>query len=192
VAVVYLAEALVDPFADPTSVSLARSSLVVAMFAFLWGAGLLLIATNQAVRFLTRRSKAVQVVVDQPSAASSACLTLRGYINEAFPSVFTKPSLPQQLWAEVKRHHRYMVFVSARAGDGIGRTMVLTAVQLLTTQAMLMFLLVWLSDFQSPSDDGSCAKLTSQEQCLAVMHVLDYSQNKCSWAVKVGCSFQPA
>ena len=57
----------------------------------------------------------------------------------------------------------------------------LSGIQLLTIQTMLMFLLAVFYDLQAPSDDGSCLQYYSKESCLSRKTYLDVSQTYCQW-----------
>ena len=46
---------------------------------------------------------------------------------------------------------------------------------------MLMFLLAWLYDVQSPADDGSCPDYDTESDCLQRKTVMDTTQSYCQW-----------
>jgi hypothetical protein len=72
---------------------------------------------------------------------------LMGYVNEVFPSVYLARSSLERLWNEIRKHHRYLLLFSTSGEISESRRM-LTGVQLLTVQSMLMFILAVCYDLQ--------------------------------------------
>ncbi len=103
------------------------------------------------------------------------------YVIQTFPSVFSNKPFFSRLYGEVKRHHRYLTLFTAPEGESGDKQRILTGVQLLSTQTMLMFLLAMLYDVESPSDDGSCLTFTDADSCLNRKSVFDSTVSYCAW-----------
>ena len=73
-----------------------------------------------------------------------------------------------------------MLLFTASGEDGDKKRM-LTGIQLLTVQTMLMFILAVFYDLQFPSDDGECKSYEDEKSCLSPKSVLDSSNNLCRW-----------
>eukprot|EP01032_Pedospumella_encystans_P023687 gene23687-26804_t len=124
--------------------------------------------------------KKVQVAeVARSPAAVHQYLT--DYVVKTFPSVFSNKPFFSRLYGEVKRHHRYLTLFTAPEGESGDKQRILTGVQLLSTQTMLMFLLAMLYDVESPSDDGSCLTYIDTATCLNRKSVFDTTVSYCDW-----------
>eukprot|EP01032_Pedospumella_encystans_P023776 gene23776-26908_t len=108
---------------------------------------------------------------------------LTDYVILTFPSVFSNKPFFSRLYGEIKRHHRYLTLFTAPEGENGDKQRILTGVQLLTIQTMLMFLLAMLYDVQSPSDDGSCGTKYDVESCLHRKSVFDSTVSYCDWTL---------
>jgi hypothetical protein len=118
---------------------------------------------------------------------------LTDYVIEIFPAVFSNKPFLSRVYGEVKRHHRYLTLFTAPEGEAGDKQRILTGVQLLSIQTMLMFLLSLLYDVQSPSDDGSCLAHTDAASCLSRKSVFDSAQSYCRWAEtssEYDCTYQ--
>jgi len=73
-----------------------------------------------------------------------------------------------------------LLLFTASGEDGDKKRM-LTGIQLLTVQTMLMFILAVFYDLQFPSDDGECKSYEDEKSCLSPKSVLDSSNNLCRW-----------
>eukprot|EP01038_Epipyxis_sp_PR26KG_P014196 gene14196-19049_t len=134
--------------------------------------------TNLNDDILQDRVKQKAQVLSSPNAVKEYLLD---YVNELFPSVFSKKSYLSRLSEEIKRHHRYIQVLTASSGETGDSARILTGVQLLTIQTMLMFLLALLYDIQGPDDDGSCPSHLTETVCNYRKSVLDSSQSYCKW-----------
>ena len=103
------------------------------------------------------------------------------YVSEVFPAVFSNKPFFTRVVGEVKRHHRYLQLFTAPKGEAGDKTRIMTGVHLLSLQTMLMFLLAWLYDIESPANDGSCDNLDSKSECLSRKQVMDTTQPLCQW-----------
>eukprot|EP01038_Epipyxis_sp_PR26KG_P011403 gene11403-15285_t len=103
---------------------------------------------------------------------------LETYVSQLFPSVFSSKPFMYRLYDEVKKHHRYLLVLRSESGDA---KRILTGIQLLSVQTMLMFLLALLYDLQRPFDDGLCGQYISHDACLLKKSVFDRSQSYCKW-----------
>eukprot|EP01038_Epipyxis_sp_PR26KG_P009221 gene9221-12434_t len=162
---------------------------ILIMFASFWSVGLslifacswrrqLMMKKNLNDDKLQDRVKKSAKVSRSPNAVKEYLLD---YVNELFPSVFSKKSYLSRLSEEIKRHHRYIQVLTASSGEAGDSARILTGVQLLTIQTMLMFLLALLYDIQSPDDDGSCPSHLTRPICLTRRSALDSSQSYCKW-----------
>lgn len=182
-----------------TPVSVKRVLIVIFMFVVLWTVGLVLIImyvmrTNYAMRWkmedmqinLERRKRTASVS-KSPYAIQSY---LTEYVNTVFPSVYNQTPFVSRIWGELVKHHRYIhMFVGSSIRTTKG---VVSGIQLLTTQTMLMFLLAVFYDLQGPSDDGSCARYNVVDQCLQRRSFLNSRETYCKWDYNTGlCSYNP-
>ena len=106
---------------------------------------------------------------------------LVNYVSEVFPAVFSNKPIFGRIVGEITRHHRYLTLFTAERGETGDKARILTGFQLLSVQTMLMFLLAWLYDIQSPDDDGSCDNHETKVKCLTRKTVLDSSTPYCQW-----------
>jgi hypothetical protein len=190
---VYIGSQFKDTFSssdDLTSAAaLQRVLIVIVMFASLWAGGLLVIFSCAWRRALLKKfndkadahleKKMISAQVSRSPAAVNQYLT--DYVIETFPSVFSNKPFFSRLYGEVKRHHRYLTLFTAPEGESGDKQRILTGVQVLTTQTMLMFILAMLYDVQSPSDDGSCLTHIDEATCLSRKSVFDTSEAYCQW-----------
>ena len=107
---------------------------------------------------------------------------LLNYTSRVFPSIFSNEPMAKRIWLEISRHHRYLTLLTASKGDDGDKLRILTCIQLLSVQTMLMFLLALLYDLQGPSDDGTCVQHFTEVNCLMRKGFFDSFQTYCSWA----------
>eukprot|EP01032_Pedospumella_encystans_P010499 gene10499-12265_t len=100
---------------------------------------------------------------------------------ETFPSVFSNKPFFGRMYGEIKRHHRYLTLLTATKGPTGDKDRILTAVDLLSTQTMLMFLLALLYDVQAPTNDGKCVTYLDKGNCLQRRSPFDDDQTYCIW-----------
>uniref|UniRef100_A0A7S3M5U4 PKD/REJ-like domain-containing protein n=1 Tax=Spumella elongata TaxID=89044 RepID=A0A7S3M5U4_9STRA len=167
-----------------------RVLTVIVMFSTLWACGLALIVgcawrrkvmekkNSKDLSKLERKMQSAQVS-RSPAAVRQY---LADYVRETLPSVFSSKPFFSRMYGEVKRHHRYLKLITAPNGQSGDKERVLTAVELLSIQTMLMFLLALLYDMQGPSDDGSCAYKLDPTECTRRVSPFDSSQSYCDWA----------
>jgi len=106
---------------------------------------------------------------------------LLAYTSQLFPSIFSNEPMARRMLSEICRHHRYLTLFTASKGEAGDKQRILTCIQLLSVQTMLMFLLALLYDVQGPSDDGTCVLNSTQIDCLSRKSVFDRTQSYCSW-----------
>ena len=168
---------------------LQRVLIVILMFAVLWGGGLTIILgctwRQQHVRGKNEKAQSVLERRKQSAEISRSPAAVReylvNYVAEVFPSVFSNKPFFTRVVDEVKRHHRYLTLLTAPPGESGDKQRILTGAHLLSIQTMLMFLLAWLYDIQSPADDGSCEQHDSESSCLARKTVMDATEPYCQW-----------
>jgi hypothetical protein len=176
-----------------TSASLTPESvnnviIVILMFGVLWTIGLGLIIMyvfrskyamiwkRQDMQINLERRKRTASISKSPYAIKSYLIE---YVNTVFPAVYNQTPFISRIWSEVMRHHRYVhLFIgsSMRTTKGI-----ISGIQLLTIQTMLMFLLAVFYDLQGPSDDGSCQQYNIMDKCLKRKSFLDHTEAYCKW-----------
>jgi hypothetical protein len=135
---------------DLNSSSVSKSAIILMMFGFLWGLGLLLLLVSfsqqqiQKDKIQTFNSQKIKALsrnrTTDPTSTVDMNRVLTKYLDEVFPVVFHTESYLMRLRNELLRHHRYIQLLSSRK-DAIGRRKVVTCFHLLTIQTMLMFLL---------------------------------------------------
>jgi hypothetical protein len=141
-----------------------RSLTVILMYSILWIVGLASIcACSVRQRWKRASGSSPEALLGKKKA--NACKEkssreeirqfLTDYVNEAFPSVFQSKSVFGRLSAEVVKHHRYLVVMSP-AGQLSDERRMLTGVQLLTVQSMLMFMLAVLYEIQVAFMRSAC------------------------------------
>jgi hypothetical protein len=146
-----------------------RTLTVILMYSILWIVGLAsLCACSVRQRWMRASGESPEGLWDKKKAnppkkkqsREEIRQFLTDYINEAFPSVFQSKSVFGRLYAEVVKHHRYLVVMSS-AGHVSDERRMLTGVQLLTVQSMLMFMLAVLYEIQVKKSHA-CASYLAQ------------------------------
>jgi hypothetical protein len=138
---------------DLNSSSLADSLIVLLMFSFLWGFGLIGIL----ICFLQKRiqkdkiknfaDEKIKAVSRRRGSTTDINLILAKYLDEVFPVVYQTQSYFTRLVHEVLKHHRYIELITTRS-QGVDMRKIITCVHLLTVQTMLMFLLAVCYELQ--------------------------------------------
>ena len=168
---------------------LQRVLIVILMFAVLWGGGLSIIFgcvwRRQAMAKKNEKDLSVLKRKQQSAQVSRSPAAVReylvNYVAEVFPSVFSNKPFFRRMVDEIKRHHRYLTLFTAPHGENGDKARIITGAHLLSIQTMLMFLLAWLYDIQSPADDGTCGDHDTESDCLARKSVMDSTQSYCDW-----------
>ena len=132
---------------------------MILMFSFLWVGGMFIIffcgwRRNKMVtknELLDKQVERKAQSAKNSHSPAAICANLQEYVSEVFPSVFGQKPRIHRLVDEVKKHHRYLNILTASPGDFEDRSRILTGIQLLTIQTMLMFLLSVFYDLQGPS-----------------------------------------
>jgi len=106
---------------------------------------------------------------------------LLNYTSQVFPSIFSNEPMARRIWSEICRHHRYLTLMTASKGESGDKQRLITCIQLLSVQTMLIFLLALLYDVQGPSDDGSCNLNLTKAECLTRKTIFDHTQSYCAW-----------
>ena len=170
--------------------ALQRVLIVIILFVTLWTVGLILIfgcmwrrklmekKNLQHKQILSRKEQSAQVSYS-PAVVQQNLLS---YVSKVFPSIFSNEPIYHRLLGEIKKHHRYLTIFTASSGEIGDKQRILTGIQLLSVQTMLMFLLALLYDLQGPSDDGSCVSKLTKIDCLQRKSVLDQKQPYCEWS----------
>jgi hypothetical protein len=168
---------------DLNSVADLNQTLVVIMlYGILWSFGFIGVAICfwKSRQETDKRTPALNLKKKQAALTKSKEDIQRylvSYIDEIFPAVF-QPKLPlTRLWTEIKRHHRYFIILSSNSTYDVR---MLTTIQLLTVQAMLMFVLAVCYDLQFPQDDGSCETALTKNECVHMKAFFD-SEGPCAW-----------
>ena len=122
---------------------------VIIMFGTLWFGGAALLFgciwrshVKQPVHLeektkLKRRSS----VAEQIHSPAAICERISEYIRSVFPVVYKSTPVLIRLRDELRKNHRYLQLFSAAESELSDQKRILTAVQLLTTQSVLIFLL---------------------------------------------------
>jgi hypothetical protein len=167
-----------------------RVLIVIVMFASLWAGGLLLIFgcawRKKAMETVNKKEQSQLNRKVQSAEVSRSPAAVRQYLMDyvatTLPSVFSDKPFFSRLYGEVQRHHRYLMLFTAPSGEAGDKERILTCVELLSVQTMLMFLLALLYDVQGPADDGSCGPKLTEESCLHRRSPMDSSQTYCQWS----------
>jgi len=191
----YVANNFKDTFSSTDDINslaaLKRVLIVIIMFSVMWASGLMLI-----FGCIWRRKHMEQVnileqdIIDRQNKAAQISYSvsvvqqnLLNYTAQVFPKIFSNEPIARRIWSEVCIHHRYLTLMTSSKGEDGDNQRILTCIQLLSVQTMLMFLLSLLYDIQGPSDDGTCAQQMSEIDCLSRKTVFDRSQSYCSWSL---------
>jgi hypothetical protein len=192
---VYLSSEFTETFYSSDNLlsldALKKVLIVILMFGTLWGAGIFMISVcaSRSKIMAPRHKMALKQIEDELKSAdatqqtrSDVCHYLTNYVVEVFPAVFTDKPFVARLYGELRRHHRYLTLFTAPDGLSGDRARILVAVELLSVQTMLLFLLALLYDVQGPANDGSCGQHSTQDSCLTRKSPFDSSQSFCDWA----------
>jgi hypothetical protein len=192
---VYLSSEFTETFYSSDNLlsldALKKVLIVILMFGTLWASGIFLIVTctGRSKIMAPRHKMAMKQIEDQlkskrhtNQSRAEVAHYLTNYVIEIFPAVFTNKPFFGRLYGEVRRHHRYLTLFTATESKSGDKQRVLTAIELLSVQTMLLFLLALLYDVQAPTDDGSCPKHFMEGACLTRKSPFDNSQSYCEWA----------
>jgi len=80
-------------------------------------------------------------VAEQIHSPAAICERISEYIRSVFPVVYKSTPVLIRLRDELRKNHRYLQLFSAAESELSDQKRILTAVQLLTTQSVLIFLL---------------------------------------------------
>jgi len=173
--------------------------IVIVMFSTLWAGGIFMICgcvwRQKALQKVNTQKKAGLERKKHSAQISRSPAAVRqylvDYVVETFPSVFSNKPFMSRMYGEIKRHHRYLTLFTAPPGESGDKQRILTGIQLLTVQTMLMFLLALLYDVQGPVDDGTCAYHMDEVSCLSKKSPFDLSQSYCNWSPASAQSSMP-
>ena len=190
----YIANDLKDTFSSAGQINslaaLKRVLIVIVMFSSMWAAGLLLIfgciwrrkymmkVNALDVALIDRKRRVAQVTYSVAVVQQN----LLNYTTQVVPSIFSNEPIFRRIWSEISRHHRYLALMTASKGESGDKQRILTYIQLLSIQTMLMFLLALLYDLQGPSDDGTCEQNMTKINCLSRKSTFDRTQSFCAWS----------
>jgi hypothetical protein len=172
------AEYVVDEFAGTLSTAgefnsvndLSKVIIVIVLYGALWGVGAMAILgftlrsakrthANKKKREEENQAKMLShdAHILDPATASSAvsrsstsevAAKLIKYVDSVFPAVYQGRWWGARMSDELFNHHRYMLLFRKPKESTGERTRVVTALQLLSVQSMLMFILAVLYDLQ--------------------------------------------
>jgi hypothetical protein len=177
---VYTASAFADTFkaADAFNDSSAEAVLVVMlMLAALWVPGMLVVAMT----FYPASAKKGETKSEPTSTAAATERALK-YVDSVIPKVFGELVPWKRLLAELGEHHSVLQMLQSKSSK---ERRLVTGI-MLTDLTFLFFLTAVFFDVSVPSDDGSCVRYTSQEDCLQRRSAFDSSRSYCSWGVGSG------
>mmetsp|Transcript_27237 Transcript_27237/g.37411 ORF Transcript_27237/g.37411 Transcript_27237/m.37411 type:complete len:938 (+) Transcript_27237:1783-4596(+) len=173
---------------------------VIVMFAAMWLFALVIIATSywRKTRTKLQKRKLLESFLHRKRIAEKAQSNvavrefISAYVLQIIPAMFRAKQSVHQCVDEVLKFHRYFVllFEPANSTRNSYRFRVMTALELVSTQCLLFFLLALFYNLQSPADDGTCIQMASELQCLERKSPLDPYQTYCSWSVDSGCAYQ--
>jgi hypothetical protein len=169
--------------------AIERVLTVIIMFSALWAGGMALIfgciwrshrqkPVHEQNKEKLKRKSMMSEHIRSPIAIYEK---ISEYVHAVFPAVYNHTSPLIRLKDELRKNHRYLKLFTAPANEMGDQSRILTGMQLLTTQSMLMFFLALFYDLQGPDDDGSCVKFVTEENCLSRKSMLDSAQMYCHW-----------
>jgi hypothetical protein len=169
------------------------TALVIGMFAAMWLGTVLAVLIVELARWRkiqlkdsSSKSRMRQVspgtkaiATKQPNGLQQSNLEecLRDYISHLFSSAFSNKADIVRLFDEVYQKHKYLSVFTIDAGlkQWIG------AYYLLSNRTASFFLLAMFYSIQFPSDDGTCALLTTEATCLSKKSMFDTEDTVCTW-----------
>jgi hypothetical protein len=160
---------------------------VIIMFGVLWVGGLTIIFATvykqqrQKAKHDERKTNLIRAVDRKPPKKGEMKDSLARYVRSVFPSVFYQDNWLMKLKEEILKNHIYLLLLTAPKGELEDKKRIISGVKLLTVQSCLMCLLAIFYDLQCPSDDGSCDKFLTKQNCLTRTSLLDSSQTYCKW-----------
>jgi hypothetical protein len=173
--------------------SVRQVLIVITIFGVLWAGGLSIICTcvirrehgkSSMKRVHTAKHEVKKHAAKHHHHAQSLEQIrdhLLGYCAEVLPSAFRDMSRAIRVRDELMKHHRYVLLFSSK-GIQNDRERILTGIQLLTVQTMLVFLLAVFYDLQAPDDNGTCPTYLTESSCLAKKSPFNAAQTYCQWA----------
>jgi hypothetical protein len=98
-------------------------------------------------------------------------------VEESLPRVLSSRTFTDRFLEEVKQHHRWFGIIFYYS-DAFPR--VLRVVSLATNAIVMLFIQSITYNLTNP-DDGSCALLTTQEECIVPTSPFATGESKCAW-----------
>ena len=108
----------------------------------------------------------------------AAVRLLSNYLATIIPRAFSNKSILARMKEELMRHHPYLRLFNVKQSD---RSPMLTTIQMVTVQSLMMFVLAMLYDLQCPDDDGTCREHLDKVSCLKRKSLFDSTQTYCNW-----------
>ena len=105
---------------------------------------------------------------------------LKSYVEALIPSVFNEKVATKEKAKEVLHHHPFSWLLLGRHEDHDAETTYTTLLHFVSYTALLFFLVAWLYDIQSPSDDDSCQRFDTELSCIAYYPPLS-RESYCRW-----------
>ena len=156
--------------------------IVISIFSSVWIMGVVLFLVGRWAKARKGHTKKEKV-----SKGNSSVGNMRedvdGYIAEVVPVIFRGEQNSWKTFFDVLRHHKYVSLLNIEKIDS------LLVCRVVTVQSMLMFILAVTYDLQSPSDDGTCARWLTEQECLSRKSYLDATQTFCEWSMLVTDDF---
>jgi hypothetical protein len=188
--VVYVSNGFGETLSSPLSIDsaddLSRILIVIFLYGILWVGGLSLLGICAFRRYKSQRdytgAKTKQNQI--PGVGSDMVIVqsrLLNYVDTIIPSVYNNRNWVSRMLEELSKHHRYLALFIVNDEFITESRRILTGIQLLTVQAMLMFFLAVACDIQFPMDDGTCAQHDTKDHCLAMKSRVDSSKTYCEW-----------
>jgi len=167
---------------------LKKVMIVLLMYGIFWATGLGLISLCIVKRWASqskeREERAALAKQKELAGKLRSPVVIREYlteyVNSVFPDVFRAKPFLTRMYNEVTKNHRY-IYLLTSSGKGSDAGRMLTGIQLLTTQAMLMFLMAVFYELEGPDDDGSCPYFDTESTCLARASLFDHTQTYCAF-----------
>ncbi len=193
--------------------------LVILMFVLMWTLGFLIVGLITLQQFIKQQHKFDQlpklsrlkrvgkvetdgtklIHINRHSSHHSLIMKdkmkakLMEYVKSVMPGVFNSSYILVAIQNEMQKHHIYLKLFYHTTNT---RTPILVVIQILTNFSALMFLLALLYDLQSPTNDGSCSKHITENECTSTTSFLDDNQAYCQWIYdqqtdQYSCTYNP-
>ena len=125
----------------------------------------------------TRQRRKQQQKLLQARQAKSPAQGLLDMAEEALPKVLGSRSFTSQIQQELKRHHRWLGVIF-HYSDQFPRVLRVIS---LATNIIIMLFIQSITYNLTNGDDGTCARMQTESDCLEAPSAFSTGESKCYW-----------